>query len=266
MVIVITGASAGIGKQSAIDLAKKGHKVYALARRVNLMEDLKNFNITPISVDITSKEQIKIAVDTILAQEKTIDVLINNAGYGFYSALEEDNTKQAKDLFEVNVFGLMEMTKAVLPTMRQQNYGTIINISSVVGKVAFPYMGWYSASKHAVEGLSDALRLEVAPFNIKVTIIEPGRVESDFGKVAFDQSNIEGDSPYKDKKLAFQNLIDFNPIPPDKASSISNTILKIINSKNPKTRYVPNLDGKIATFCKKWFGDKVVDWGIRFKL
>ncbi len=266
MVIVITGASAGIGKKTAIDLAQKGHKVYTLARRINLMEELKAFGILPIAVDITSKEQIQSAIDTILSQEKTIDVLINNAGYGFYSALEEDNIQQVKDMFDVNVFGLVEMTKAVLPTMRIQNSGTIINISSVVGKVAFPYMGWYSASKHAVEGLSDALRLELAPFNIKVVVIEPGRVESEFGKVAFEKSNIDVDSPYKDKKIDFQNLVDTNPIPSDKASSISHTVIKIVNSKNPKTRYVPNLDGKLAIFFKKWCGDKFIDNVIKFKL
>ncbi len=266
MIVIITGASAGIGKKTAIDLAQKGYKVYALARRLNLMEDLKEFGIVPIAVDVTSKKQIENAIDTILSQEKTIDVLINNAGYGFYSALEEDNIQQAKDMFEVNVFGLVEMTKSVLPTMRQQRSGIIINMSSVVGKVAFPYMGWYSASKHAVEGLSDSMRLELAPFNIKVVVIEPGRVESDFGKVAFEQSNIDVDSPYKDKKIDFQNIVDTNPIPSDKASSISNTVIKIITSKNPKTRYTPNLDGKLATFFKKWFGDKFIDSVIKFKL
>ncbi len=266
MVIVVTGASVGIGKKIAIDLANKGHKVYALARRLHLLEDLKEFGISPIAMDVTSKPQIQNAIDTILSKETTIDVLVNNAGYGFYSALEEDNIPQARNLFDVNVFGLVEMTQAVLPTMRKQQHGTIINISSVVGKVAFPYMGWYSASKHAVEGLSDAMRLELAPLNIKVSIIEPGRVVSDFGKVAFEQSHIDDDSPYKDKKLAFQSIVDNNPIPPDKASSISHTVIKIINSKNPKTRYTPNLDSRLATFFKKWFGDGFVDWLIKLKL
>ncbi|MGL4677379.1 MAG: SDR family NAD(P)-dependent oxidoreductase [Brevinema sp.] len=265
-VVLITGASSGIGYNIAITLARQGFQVYALARRTLLMENLKTENIIPMMLDITSSENIQSVVQEILAKEQKIDVLINNAGYGFYGALEEDPIQKGRDLFEVNLFGLMEMTQAVLPSMRQQKNGVIINISSVVGKVAFPYMGWYSASKFAVEGLSDALRLELKPFNTKVVLIEPGRVESEFGHRAFQLSDIQSDSPYQEKKVAFQHLVDTNPIPSDKSESISNTVLKILKTPNPHTRYLPNLDGKLAVFLKKWLGDKIIDWGISFRL
>ncbi|MGL5955575.1 MAG: SDR family NAD(P)-dependent oxidoreductase [Brevinema sp.] len=265
-VVLITGASSGIGYYIAIILARKGFQVYALARRTPLMEPLRKEGIIPMLLDISSSKNIQFVVQQILEKEQRIDILINNAGYGFYGALEEDPIQKGKDLFDVNLFGLMEMTQAVLPTMRKQNSGLIINVSSVVGKVAFPYMGWYSSSKYALEGLSDALRLELKPFNIKVVLIEPGRVESEFGQTAFQLSDIEADSPYREKKISFQDLVDTNPIPSDKAESISKTVLKIINTPKPHPRYLPNLDGKLAVFIKKWLGDKIVDWGISFRL
>lgn len=262
-VVIITGASSGIGKEIAICVAKLGYKVYGLARRIDIMEELKQYGITPLKVDITISSQIQQAIQQILEENSQIDILINNAGYGYYDALEMGDIEKAKQMFDVNVFGLIEMTKAVLPSMRSQYFGKIINISSVVGKVAFPYMGWYSASKHAVEGLSDALRLEVASFGISVSIIEPGRIKSEFGKVAFEHSDMTVDSAYKKQKLAFQEMIDNNPIPADTPSSIAKSVLEIINSPHPKTRYVPNLDGKIATFCKRFLGDWAIDWGIK---
>lgn len=265
-VIIVTGASTGIGKEITLLLAKKGHKVYALARRIELMEEFKKYGITPLKVDITEKKQIQQAIEFILNEQKHIDILINNAGYGYYDALEIGSIEQAKALFEVNLFGLMEITAAVLPSMRSQHFGKIINISSVVGKVSFPFMGWYSASKHAVEGLSDALRIELAPFGITVSIIEPGRVQSEFSQIAFEKSNIITDSPYKKYLQSFKKIVDTNPLPVDTPLSIANTVLHIINSKKPKTRYIPNIDGKIAIFFKKIFGDEFIDWFINTRM
>ena len=265
-VILITGSSAGIGKHTAIKLAQLGHIVYGLSRNIELMEELKTFGIYPIQLDVTSPQNIKQVIKEILTKESRIDVLINNAGYGFYESLEECSIEKAKALFDVNVFGLMQITQEVLPTMRKANSGTIINISSVVGKVPFIFMGWYSASKFAVEGLSDSLRLELKAFNIKVVVVEPGRVTSKFGHTALSLSNIDQSSPYHKKMLNFQKLIENNPLPSSPPDSISKTIIKIINSSNPKTRYCPNFDGKIALFFKKWFGDKFIDFVIGSRL
>ncbi len=265
-VILITGASAGIGKHTAIQLAQQGHTIYGLARSIELMDELKAFGINPIQLDVTSPQNIKQVIKEILTKESRIDVLINNAGYGFYESMEECSIEKAKELFDVNVFGLMQITQEVLPTMRNANAGTIINLSSVVGKVPFLFMGWYSASKFAVEGLSDALRLELKAFNIKVVVVEPGRVTSKFGDTALSLSNMDSASPYYKKMIDFQKLIEDNPLPSSSPDSISNTIIKIINSSNPKTRYCPNFDGKIAIFFKKWFGDKFIDFVIGSRL
>lgn len=265
-VIVITGASTGIGRNTAIKLAKLGHSVYGLSRNTELMEDLKAYGIFPMQVDITSPQNITQVIQSILTKESDIDVLINNAGYGFYESLEECPINKAKALFDINVFALMQMTQAVLPTMRNSKSGTIINISSVVGKVTLPFMGWYSATKHAVEGLSDSLRMELKAFNIKVVIVEPGRIRSKFGHTALSLSNLNPVSPYYKPMIKFQDLINNNPFPSAHPNSISNTIIKIINSSNPKARYSPNFDAKIILFLKKWFEDKFIDWLIGYRL
>lgn len=148
------------------------------------MEELKAFGIHPILLDVTSPQNIKQVIQEILTKESRIDVLINNAGYRFYESLEECTIEKAKKLFDVNIFGLMQITQEVLPTMRNANSGTIINLSSVIGKVPFVFMSRYSASKFAVEGLSDTLRLEFKAFNIKVVVVEPGRITSKFGHTA----------------------------------------------------------------------------------
>src|SRR5690606_2418209 len=167
-VVVITGASSGIGKASAIYLADKGFKVYALARRLDKLKELLPYGVDIIVCDVTDKYSRMAAIDTIYQREGRIDVLYNNAGYGLFGPIEDISESDAKAQFEVNLFGLAEMTKLVLPIMRKQKRGKIINTSSIGGRVVSLLGGWYHASKFAVEGFSDALRLEVKQFGIKV--------------------------------------------------------------------------------------------------
>jgi NADP-dependent 3-hydroxy acid dehydrogenase YdfG len=159
--VLVTGASAGIGKATAILLAQNGYKVYGAARRTEKMEDLISYGIKPIALDVTKEESITACVEQIFKEVGSIDILVNNAGFGSYGAIEDVTMQDAKYQLEVNVFGAMRLTQLVLPKMRQNKYGKIVNLSSVGGKIAFPLGGWYHASKFAIEALSDAMRLEV---------------------------------------------------------------------------------------------------------
>lgn len=259
-VILITGASSGMGKVFAQDLAKEGHIVYGAARRTNLLNDLSKEGVQTIALDVTNDESMKSCVQTILDKEGRIDVLINNAGYGSYGTIEDVPMEEAKRQFEVNVFGLARMTQLVLPGMRKQKSGKIINISSIGGKIATPFGAWYHASKFAVEGMSDSLRTEVKPFGIDVILIEPGGVKSEWSTIAYDnlvkttRNTAYGEMADKFKK-AFETTISKNADP----EVISRLVSKAIASKTPKTRYVGGYMAKPALFFRKWVGDRTMD-------
>ena len=167
-VIIVTGASSGIGKATALQLMKEGHSVYGAARRVEKMNELVSAGGKAVAIDVINHDQVHAEIQKIIETEGKIDVLVNNAGYAVYGPIEEIDYEQAKRQFEVNLFGLAEVTKAVLPAMRRQKSGTIVNVSSIGGKVYGPLGAWYNASKFALEGWSDCLRLEVNQFGINV--------------------------------------------------------------------------------------------------
>ena len=172
-VILVTGASSGIGYQTAEQLAKEGHIVYGAARRVDAMKPLEAFGVTPVRLDITDEASIKEALNVIISKENRIDVLVNNAGYGSYGAVEDVRIDEARMQFEVNIFGLARLTQLVLPYMRKQKSGRIINVGSMGGRLTSYFGAWYHATKYALEAFSDGLRMEVADFGIDVSIIEP---------------------------------------------------------------------------------------------
>ena len=177
-VILITGASSGIGKETAKKLISEGHTVYVSARRVDKMDDLVQIGARSIKMDITIDEDIKNAVETVLKEKGRIDVLVNNAGYAIYGAMEDTSIEDARRQFEVNLFGLARITQLVLPSMRNEKSGTIINMSSMGGKIYIPFGSWYHGTKHALEGWSDCMRTELKDFGIKVVIIEPGGIKT----------------------------------------------------------------------------------------
>ena len=185
-VVLITGGSSGIGYESSIMFAKNGYKVYTAARRLEKMESLKEYGITPIYLDVTDDEVCKSCVDEIINKEGKIDILINNAGYGSLGPIEMVDLEEAKKQLDVNVYGIVRITKLVVPYMRKQKSGRIINISSAAGRVTTYLGGWYHVSKYAVEALSDSLRMELKDFGIDVVIIEPGAIESARGDIAAD--------------------------------------------------------------------------------
>ncbi|MCL4162006.1 UNVERIFIED_CONTAM: hypothetical protein GTU68_051582, partial [Idotea baltica] len=178
-VILVTGASSGIGKATALALAERNHRVSAGARRIERMESLTESGVSAHFLDLTEEDSIEEFVADVLKREGRIDVLVNNAGYGVYGSVEDVSIREAREQFEVNLFGLARLTQLVLPTMRDQGSGTIINLSSMGGKVYTPLGSWYHATKHALEGWSDCLRIEVAQFGINVSIIEPGAIETE---------------------------------------------------------------------------------------
>ncbi|HET6758393.1 MAG TPA: oxidoreductase, partial [Propionibacteriaceae bacterium] len=185
--VLITGASSGIGEATALHLAELGYTVYAGARRLERMSDLVDRGIRTKTVDVTDDASMTALVEAIIAETGRIDVLVNNAGYGLYGALEDVPIEEARRQFDVNLFGLARLTQLVLPQMRQQHDGYIVNVSSMGGKIWEPLGSWYHASKFAVEGLSDSLRVEVAEFGIKVVIIQPGTIRSEWSGIAADQ-------------------------------------------------------------------------------
>ena len=212
---LVTGASSGIGEATALQLAELGYTVYAGARRVDRMSDLADRGIRTRPVDVTDDGSMVALVETIIADTGRIDVLVNNAGYGLYGALEDVSIEEARRQFEVNVFGLARLTQLVLPQMRAQRDGYIVNISSMGGKIWEPLGSWYHASKFAVEGLSDSLRVEVAEFGIKVVIIEPGTIRSEWSGIAADKLEAtSANTPYaRQAKLVGAGLRSVDRMP-----------------------------------------------------
>ena len=197
--VLITGASSGIGKETARQLIREGYLVYAAARRLEKMADLKAIGGIPLQMDITREEDIQAVVSRIEQDRGGIDILINNAGFGLYGAMEDIPLDEARYQFEVNLFGLARLTQLALPYMRAQRAGTIVNISSVGGKIYTPLGSWYHATKHALEGWSDSLRLELKPFDIHVVIVEPGLISTEFIDVlAGPMGQHSADGPYRE--------------------------------------------------------------------
>lgn len=259
-VILITGASSGMGKVFARELAKEGHIVYGAARRADMLSDLNQYGVKTLPLDVTNDESMQHCVSEILQKEGRIDVLVNNAGYGSYGTIEEVPMEEAKRQLDVNVFGLARMTQLVLPGMRKQKSGRIINISSIGGKIATPFGAWYHASKFAVEGMSDALRLEVAPFGIDVVLIEPGGVKSEWADVAYQnllkttEKTAYGNMAGK-FKVAFEKAISKNAEP----EVIARLVSKAVSASRPKTRYSGGYMAKPALFFRKWSSDRMMD-------
>lgn len=188
---LITGCSTGFGRELALRIVKRGWKLVATARnlaQINDIEALDKDNVLAVALDVTDQAQIDAAVKAAKEKFGRIDVLVNNAGYGYQSSVEEGNEAEIRAQFDTNVFGLFALTRAVLPVMRAQKSGHILNITSVAGLIGFPGSGYYAASKHAVEGWSDALRAEVGPLGIQVTCVEPGPFRTDWAGRSLKQT------------------------------------------------------------------------------
>ena len=268
---LITGASSGIGEATALQLTELGFTVYASARRVDRMSALADRGIRTRSVDLTDDDSMVALIEAIIADTGRIDVLVNNAGYGLYGALEDVPIDEARRQFEVNVFGLARMTQLVLPQMRAQRDGYIVNISSMGGKIWEPLGSWYHASKFAVEGLSDSLRVEVAEFGIKVVIIEPGTIRSEWSGLA--AQNLEATSantPYaRQAKLVGAGLRSVDRLPIASGPEVvAEVIGKAVQDPKPRTRYAAG-GGAQGMLLAEWIlpdrgFDRFIKLGYRF--
>ena len=235
---IVTGASSGIGKATALELHQNGWKVYAGARRTDRMESLAEKGITSLPLDVTKENSMTTFVQKVLDSEGRIDALINNAGYGSYGAIEDVPLEEARQQFELNVFGLARMIQLVLPTLRSRQAGRIINISSIGGTLGEPHGAWYHATKFSVEGLSDSIRMELAQFGIDVVVIQPGAIQTEWSEIARGRlSEISADGAYADmagKHAAMLERFDSRGSAPE---VVSRAVLKACNSRRPKTRY-----------------------------
>lgn len=262
-IILVTGASSGIGKATAMKLINEGHTVYGAARRVEKMKDLEDAGGHVIKMDVLEEDQVQAAVSQIVAEHGRIDVLVNNAGYAIYGSVEETSIADAKRQFNVNIFGLARLTQLVIPHMRAHSSGTIINISSIGGKIYTPLGAWYHATKHALEGWSDCLRLELQSFGINVVIVEPGIIKTEFGDVMSDpMKERSGNGPYKWLVDSLSKSSE-EMYGDEKASSppsvIADVIADAVNSTRPKTRYAKGKMAGMLLFMRRWLSDRMFD-------
>lgn len=243
--VLITGATAGIGRAAALRLASRGHHVIATGRNIAALEQIRRGakgRLDTLALDVTSAASVEAAQHEVktLAGQGGLDVLINNAGYAAAGPLEKVGDAELKAQFETNVFGPMRMIRAFLPEMRERKRGRIINISSVVGRIALPFFGPYNASKHAIEALSDALRNELKAYGIDVVIIAPGSISTGLNEA--ERKNLEtyasAGSPYAEqikKVLAFHKDVRPNAAKPDVAAK---AIVRAVEARRPRARYV----------------------------
>ncbi len=265
-IALVTGASSGIGESTARHLLDLGFTVYAAARRVDRMRSLALAGVHVVAVDLSDDASMVALVEGIIAAEGRVDVLVNNAGYGSYGALEDVPIAEARHQFEVNVFGLARLTQLVLPHQRAKRDGYIVNISSIGGKIWEPLGSWYHATKFAVEGLSDSLRAETAGFGIKVVVIEPGVIKSEWAAISADNLDAaSGGSAYGDqaRKLA----ANYRSVNGERIASdpivVARAIGRAVTSRRPKTRYAVGGGATLVLFVKRILPDRAFDRFIR---
>lgn len=263
-VIFITGANSGIGFATLKQLAGEGHVVYGSIRDVKSAEKIKSGGGIPVIMDLNDYDTLNKAVEHIISKHGRIDVLVNNAGYGLFGSVEETSIADAKQQFEVNLFSLARLTQLVLPHMRSQKSGKIINMSSMGGKIYTPLGAWYHATKYALEGWSDCLRIELKQFGIAVVIIEPGVIKTSWGEVAAGNiERISSKGPYKNIGKQAANNMRKNYTGNNNASSpevIARVVSRAVVSSRPKTRYVAGKYARQLLFARKYLGDRAYDW------
>ena len=256
-VILITGASSGIGLATARQLISEGYIVYASARKKEAADEIEALGGVAFHIEMEDESTMQAAVDRIIKEQGRIDVLFNHAGWGHYGPIEEFPLQTARKLFEINLFGLARLTQLVLPYMRAQGAGTIMNTSSIGGKVHFPLGAWYHASKHALEGWSDCLRLEVEPLGINVIIIEPGIIDTGFNEAMLGRINdLKSTGAYDDLRQAMTRPTSNAGSPPE---VIATLVSKVLNAKCPKTRYHAGQISTLILFLRRWLPDRWFD-------
>jgi NAD(P)-dependent dehydrogenase (short-subunit alcohol dehydrogenase family) len=264
--VLITGCSSGIGRATAKRLARQGWPVYATARGIAAIEDLGPGGCKLLTLDVTDLDSMAAAVAAIEDAEGAVGVLVNNAGFGLHGAVETTPFEDVRAQFETNFFGLVRLTQLVLPGMRKQSWGKVVNVSSMGGKFTLPGGAFYHASKHAVEALSDGLRFELRPFGIDVIVIEPGIIGTGFGRTALgtvEKTDVD-DSPYGmfNQRViltingAYSHRMLGGAASPDKVARV---IGRALSSSRPKTRYPVTAGGRILMLARRVLPDRAFD-------
>ena len=257
-VAIVTGASTGIGKASARALQAAGYRVFGTYRRAPVKASTE---IEDLICDVTRGETVEAAVDEVLARTGRIDVLVNNAGVGLFAGAEESSLDQAKSLFEVNLFGVIRMTKAVLPTMRLQRRGRIVNISSIMGLIPAPYSALYASSKHAVEGYSESLDHEVRGSGVRVVLVEPA-----YTRTRFESNLIKADQPldeYAGARSKAEELIRDAMRTADSPESVAEVVVKAATVANPRRRYTAGRMAGQVSLLRRFVPETAFDKSLR---
>ncbi|MFC7166586.1 SDR family oxidoreductase [Halospeciosus flavus] len=265
--VLITGCSSGIGRATAHAFLDEEWTVYATARDTDDVEDLADAGAVTESLDVTKPARCRTVVDDLVDEEGRLDCLVNNAGYGQFGTVEDVPTRKLNRQFDVNVYGPHRLIRAALPHMREQEEGTIVNLSSVAGRVSFPGMGTYSASKFALEAMSDALRNEVDQHGIDVALVEPGPVETKFSKrVREEQEEIDETSAYANVYELFRDYHSTGDAGASRPEDVAEVVLEAAVSPNPDPRYPVGTVGKagvLARFVPDRIRDKIVSLALR---
>jgi NAD(P)-dependent dehydrogenase (short-subunit alcohol dehydrogenase family) len=264
--VLITGCSSGIGRATAERLSSVGWKVYATARDAETIASLERNGCGLLPLDVTDEDSMQSAVEEVERREGAVGVLVNNAGYSQSGAVEAVPMEKVRRQFETNVFGLARMCQLVLPGMRRQGYGRIVNLSSMGGKLTFPGAGYYHASKHAVEALSDALRFEVAGFGVKVSVIEPGLIRTGFADTAVgSMDGSDGEDPYAgfEEAVARATAENYERGPFSRLGGgpeeVARTIETAISARNPRSRYAVTPSAHLFIGLRRLLPDRAWD-------
>ncbi len=269
--VLVTGCSSGIGRATALRLAGSGWKVYASARRPETIADLRDAGCETLALDVTDEQSMRAAVDTVEQVQGAVGVLINNAGYSQSGAIETVPLQAVRRQFETNVFGLVRLTQLVLPKMRAQRWGKIVNLGSMGGRLSFPGGGHYHATKHAVEALSDAMRFELRGFGIDVILLEPGLITTEFGEAAtasMADTTIAGDDPYAKfnatvgavTKGAYEGPMRRLGGGPDR---VAKTIERALKRRHPPARITITPSAKLTIAMRRLMPDRAWDAAMR---
>jgi len=259
-VVLITGVSSGIGKETARLLIQKGYTVYGVARRIEKMEELKADGIHLLQMDVTLDDSMTAGINEIISKEGRIDALINNAGYGSFGAVEDVPLSEARRQMEVNVFGMARLIQLTLPYMRKERSGKIINISSIAGKIGQPHGAWYHASKFAVEGFSDCLRMELNQFGIDVVLVEPGPIITEWNRIAREHLlAVSGDTVYQGMAKRHFKMMERADRLGSQPLVIARVIVRAMDAKRPRTRYAAGGGAKMILFLHRLLSDRMFD-------
>jgi NAD(P)-dependent dehydrogenase (short-subunit alcohol dehydrogenase family) len=262
--VLITGCSSGIGHATAELLAREGWTVYATARKPETLADLEAQGCKTLALDVTDEASMTAAVDAVITTEGAIGVLVNNAGYSQSGAVESVPMEQVRRQFDTNVFGLIRMCQLVLPGMRGQRWGRIVNLSSMGGRLTFPGGGMYHATKYSVEAISDALRFEVRGFGVDVIVVEPGLIVTNFGETAAASASGQTDGPYADFNQAVARATDevyHGPLAKlgGGPEVVAKTIAGALTADRPKTRYRVTASARVMMGQRRLMPDRVWD-------